>query len=567
MKEESDNPSEDSPLTCSQADRSIQRFGEEVSVERLEWALGHTVGGYQLIEERHGLLQAIDSDAWALFKADLACFYFDWGEQRELQLETVEGGKLLSPLVCHEKLDLPSSWPSPIPGTAIYAALRLLLEGEEVVPRWQAQLEEKTYRLIPLSGEPLFLELRSYHALPAESWKTFGSFHLSGPEERADLAEVADDLCKALGWEAEETGLLFFAEKKVAFAAPRPRWEVLPDDSQAPLFDLVYHVLRQQTGQLLWHEPGTKLGIDPEHLHAMRVATRRLRAALRLFLEVLPVRTATHLRSELKWLGGSLGKVRDLDVYLERLKGLGASLLPESRPGLEQYRRHLIEEREKRREGLLRALRTRRFLTFKESLAAMMEKRPMNWRNRKAMTQPALSAAAVFLTPPLNRLLKAGRALRLDSPDVEMHALRIKVKRLRYALEFFQRSLDSKEGAAGGSLPAASNKSVNSLSLGAAANRWIAKLRTLQDLLGEHQDLVVGQETIRGFLQKAGGGQEGRQYAFVLGQASALHAQRALECRRAFFEAWKALDRKKLRQPLKKALKRAGEGTAGQGSP
>ncbi|MEI6309801.1 MAG: CHAD domain-containing protein [bacterium] len=548
-------------------DRSIQRFGEEVSVERLERALGHTVASCQLIEERHGLLQAIDTPDWALFKADLACFHFHWGEQRELQLETVEGGKLPSPLVCHEKLDLPPSWPSPFPGTAIYASLRLLLEGEEVAPRWQAQLEEQTYRLIRHSGEPLFLQLHSYHALPAESWKTFSSFRLSSPEESADLAEIADDLSKALGWEAEETGLLLFAEEEGAFSAPHPRWEGLPDDSQDQLFDLVYKVLRQQTGQLLWHEPGARLGIDPERLHAMRVATRRLRAALRLFLEVLPARTATHLRGELKWLGASLGRVRDLDVYLERLEGLEFALLPESRPGLEQYRRRLIEEREKRREGLLRALRTRRFLALKESLAAMMEKRPMNWRNRRAMTQPALSAAAVFLAPPLNRLLKAGRALRLDSPDVEMHALRIRIKRLRYALEFFQRSLDSKEHAAGVSLPAASSKPANSLSLGAASNRWIIRLRKLQDILGEHQDLVVGQETIRGFLQKTGGGQEGRQYAFVLGQASALHAQRALECRRAFFEAWKNLDRKKLRQPLKKALKRAGEGTAGQGSP
>ena len=77
-------------------------------------------------------------------------------------------------------------------------------------------------------------------------------------------------------------------------------------------------MLRRQLGVLREKEPGTRLGEDIEELHDMRVATRRLRAALALFSTVLPVRAQT-FREELGWLGRVLGAVRDLDVQLDGL--------------------------------------------------------------------------------------------------------------------------------------------------------------------------------------------------------------------------------------------------------
>src|SRR5215212_10108639 len=71
---------------------------------------------------------------------------------------------------------------------------------------------------------------------------------------------------------------------------------------------------------MLAHEPGVRLGEDPEELHDMRVATRRLRAALKLYKEVLPKRAERYER-DLRHFAGSLGEVRDLDVHLERLAG------------------------------------------------------------------------------------------------------------------------------------------------------------------------------------------------------------------------------------------------------
>ena len=71
-------------------------------------------------------------------------------------------------------------------------------------------------------------------------------------------------------------------------------------------------------------EPGTRLGEDPEELHDMRVATRRLRAALSLFEGVLPVRAQVSGRSSGGW-PGLLGAVRDLDVQLESLADMSFS--------------------------------------------------------------------------------------------------------------------------------------------------------------------------------------------------------------------------------------------------
>src|SRR5207237_6010300 len=74
--------------------------------------------------------------------------------------------------------------------------------------------------------------------------------------------------------------------------------------------------LRQHLAGFLEQEPGTRLGEDPEHVPDMRVATRRMRAAMSLFAEWLPARFAS-FRRELKWVAGALGDVRDLDVQLE----------------------------------------------------------------------------------------------------------------------------------------------------------------------------------------------------------------------------------------------------------
>jgi inorganic triphosphatase YgiF len=78
-------------------------------------------------------------------------------------------------------------------------------------------------------------------------------------------------------------------------------------------------VLRRQFAKMRDHEPGTRLGEDPEELHDMRVPTHRMRAAMKVLEEALPERTSW-LREELRWVAHALGDVRDLDVQIERFQ-------------------------------------------------------------------------------------------------------------------------------------------------------------------------------------------------------------------------------------------------------
>src|ERR1700682_1745703 len=76
----------------------------------------------------------------------------------------------------------------------------------------------------------------------------------------------------------------------------------------------VLATLREQIDAIRGHEAGARLGTDPEDVHEMRTAVRRLRAILRAVQSAFDRAWVESLRSELDWLGTVLGAVRDLDV-------------------------------------------------------------------------------------------------------------------------------------------------------------------------------------------------------------------------------------------------------------
>lgn len=86
---------------------------------------------------------------------------------------------------------------------------------------------------------------------------------------------------------------------------------------------------------LLTHDPGTRAGEDPEELHQMRVAVRRMRATLKAARPLLERAWADDLRVELGWVGRALGPVRDADVLIERLRGRVAALDDSNRETVE----------------------------------------------------------------------------------------------------------------------------------------------------------------------------------------------------------------------------------------
>jgi triphosphatase len=225
--------------------------------------------------------------------------------------------------------------------------------------------------------------------------------------------------------------------------------------------ELAYAVLRRQLTVLRATEPGTRLGEDPEELHDMRVATRRLRAALDLFVDVLPVRART-FRAELGWLAGVLGVVRDLDVQLQTQTAMTEPGQPDPWAELTAL---LLEEREVGRSEMLAALDSVRFERLMSGMAAMVQQGPL--RRPAAIRLPAQLSVPDLIETRHGAVVKAARRARRSGKAADFHRLRIRCKRLRYSLEF---SADL---------------------YGGGTNRFTRQLTALQDQLGLLQDAEV----------------------------------------------------------------------------
>ena len=119
---------------------------------------------------------------------------------------------------------------------------------------------------------------------------------------------------------------------------------------------------------LVAHDPGTRLGSDPEELHQMRVAVRRLRALLRTTRPVQLGDWAEPLANDLRWLGGVLGPVRDADVLLERFRGRANELSAGLREPFGASLQPIVQMRNASRLALRDALASTRYLLLLDRL-------------------------------------------------------------------------------------------------------------------------------------------------------------------------------------------------------
>jgi CHAD domain-containing protein len=264
---------------------------------------------------------------------------------------------------------------------------------------------------------------------------------------------------------------------------------------------------REQYEQILAHDPGSRLGREPEAVHKFRVAVRRLRALLRSLGSGVDRVWADQLRAELGWLGRALGEVRDRDVLLLRLRAQVEELDATDRTAARRLLARLEEERVDARVELEAVLGSGRYLTLLARLEEASE--APRWVGRKEQPLEQLAAKE------FRRLQKAAAVLDGDPTDEQLHKARIRAKRARYAAEVAE--------------PA----------LGKPARRVIERAKEFQDVSGEHQDAVVAEETLRRLAE----GAEPRVVAFAAGRLAELQHERRLRARREIPSAWKRLDK------------------------
>jgi len=219
-----------------------------------------------------------------------------------------------------------------------------------------------------------------------------------------------------------------------------------------------------------------------EGVHQMRVATRRLRSCLTVYRELLPAEERRHLNRELKWLIGELGPARDWDVFLAEVLGPVIDDLPDDgKLGL--LRSRAEEQRDRAYERAQAAIRSERYVGLALLLSAWA--RGHRWHEHASDDGPPelFVSATVFARNVIDEryqeVLRIGEGFESLSEE-KRHDVRIQIKKLRYAVEFFA-SLYPRKGTA----------------------NHLAALKKLQDGLGASNDLTVAHTLLAGAIKSA----------------------------------------------------------------
>ncbi|MDQ3897567.1 MAG: CYTH and CHAD domain-containing protein [Actinomycetota bacterium] len=278
--------------------------------------------------------------------------------------------------------------------------------------------------------------------------------------------------------------------------------------------DLVQHAIASSVARLMRHDPGVRIGDDPEDVHQARVGTRRLRSDLRTFAPLLKKEWLSSIRDELRWLAGALGAVRDADVLLERLRRQAAGLPDVDTAAVAPLFRRLAKERDQARADLLEVLHTPRYVALLDRLVDAAGHPPC----RKAARAPAADVVPGLVAGPVRNVRQAVKALPDDPAPEQLHRIRILAKRARYASEAAER-LAGKDAAA-----------------------LADALAAVQDVLGGYQDAVVAET----WLQSAAGDSD-PAVSRAVGDLIAVQQAEGRACREGWPKAWKKAAGKKLR--------------------
>jgi inorganic triphosphatase YgiF len=263
------------------------------------------------------------------------------------------------------------------------------------------------------------------------------------------------------------------------------------------------------------NEPGMIAGRDPEYLHQMRVALRRLRSAFRVFAPVLPQASSAALVADLRWLARALGPARDWNVFM------GETLPPvvkafAGHAGLEEFAGRCTRAELDATRKARRAVASVRYQRMLLRLGAWLARQAWREGAEPAALERLDAAVGEFATSVLEKryaaVRKRGRRLERQSA-AQLHRLRIAIKKLRYATDFF-----------GALFPPAE------------VRRTLARLGRLQDILGAMNDAATAGELARQALGEQPEKVASEAYGIVLGWGRG----RGATLRAELVEAWRA---------------------------
>lgn len=254
-------------------------------------------------------------------------------------------------------------------------------------------------------------------------------------------------------------------------------------------------------------------------VHKLRVATRRLRSGLRTFRPLISREWADHLRDELRWAAGSLGRFRDTEVLLSRLQP-GRPMAAE--PGRQLVRDRMTHRMAAARQDALALLGSSRYLQLHEALVdACADPACTDAAERPAgaVLPPLVADAWRRLDERAHHLLAEESQTAYGAPDDRWHSARIAAKRVRYAAEAVAPVI------------------------GKNAEKFAKAMESVTEVLGDHQDAAHAATVAEEFAVDADA-----DLAFALGVLCGAERAHVSSARAEFAAIWPKVSKEKLRQ-------------------
>jgi triphosphatase len=279
--------------------------------------------------------------------------------------------------------------------------------------------------------------------------------------------------------------------------------------------DVALANLRRYLSAWHLHEPGARLGDNPEELHDLRVAGRRLDAILRQFRSSLPA-TFLQMRPALKKVLRALGDVRDLDVALSELEAFRRELPESDQKNAEPLNQYLAAERVRARERMLSVLDSASVQKNLLKLASLLTapSAASQHLSLTAMATLALDAAPDMIRRRYRKVRKGADLLKLKSSTEAYHEVRGRVKKLRYALEAV------------------------AVIYGKPADEMLRVLRRWQEKLGVQQDAAVASRRLQSLASAPPTGIP-PETLFLMGRLAEHYASDAVRARKLYAKGYR----------------------------
>jgi len=298
-------------------------------------------------------------------------------------------------------------------------------------------------------------------------------------------------------------------------SAPAPR-------AKDPMVSLFRYHLVAELSELERQAQRLRTSRDMESVHRMRIATRKLRAALRAFRDFVPDADRRSISSELQWLAAELGKVRDLDVYEADLADCLRSLPPDDQSALTEHQRLLGLARQRQAEDLNEVLASDRYRALRATLEQFAADLASPATLRRWGEFSIRDGVDAYLDTALAKVARRARRFRAHPRPNRLHAVRIENKKYRYLLEFFQPIYPE------------------------PLDKALRAARKLQKRLGDYQDARLAQQSIRAFSSDPNLSSQRPEELLALGRILEAHERKAHRASHRFSKFWSSF---KDRQP------------------